>query len=328
MYRHWCASQSECCVGGRLISRGLGTLAQEQPDLAAQWDPEANGDITPETVQAGSSYRATWRCGKLCAHCKKPHVWQTTVCHRACHGSACPLCCGHKVCPCQSLAMLRPDLMREWAEENPLDPRTLGCACEIKVLWKCSKVPEHGSWSARIVTRAGSKATGCPKCANIARRVPRNERGLLEFEFPEIYAQLRVVPWSLEFLEGLTSGSKRRFWWRCTADDNRPAGCTCEHIWQATVHNRCIVRGTGCPYCSGHKVCFCISLAKKAPGMLDFWHFERNLKVSPQQMGMYSHRKVWWRHICPITGEEQAWQAIICKVSITYIRGVGAGLSG
>ena len=53
--------------------------------------------------------------------------------------------------------------------------------------------------------------------------------------------------------------------------------------------------------------------------MLDFWHFERNLKVSPQQMGMYSNRKVWWRHICPMTGEEHAWQAMISKVSEAYI---------
>ena len=209
--------------------------------------------------------------------------------------------------------------MMEWAEENLLDPQTLGYASKKKVLWKCSKFPEHGSWSARVMTRAGSKATRCPKCANLARRGSRDERGRLEFECPEIYAQLLVVPWSLEFLEGLTSGSIRRFWWRCTADDNRPAGCTCEHIWQANVYNRCNVRGTGCPYCSGHKVCFCTSVAKKVPGVLEFWHFERNVKVSPQQMGMCSYRKVWWRHICSTTGEEHEWQAAISSGCRAYM---------
>ena len=142
-------------------------------------------------------------------------------------------------------------------------------------------------------------------------------RGHLRFEFPEIYAQLQVVPWRLEFLQGLTSGSKRRFWWRCTADDNRPAGCTCEHVWQTMVQNRC--HGKGCPFCSGIQVCLCTSVAKKAPGMLEFWHFERNVKVSPQQIGMWSYRKVWWRHICATTGEEHEWQAIISSVSTAYM---------
>ena len=107
-----------------------------------QWDHESNGDVTPDNVQAGSSYMATWRYGKSCEECGKPHFWQARVNPRTTAlGSNCPVCSGHKVCSCQSLAMLRPDLMVEWHEDNLLDPQTLGCSSNQKALWTCSKHP-------------------------------------------------------------------------------------------------------------------------------------------------------------------------------------------
>ena len=275
--------------------------------------------MAPETVQAGSSYIATWQCGKCCNHCERPHAWQSGVYTRVCIGHACPLCSGHKVCSCQSLADLRPDLMLEWADTNSLNPQTLGCASAHQALWTCSKTPEHGSWSATIGDRAGSRATGCPRCANEAKRGPRNVRGLLKDEFPEVYALLLPVPWSFKMLEGLTSGSSRKVWWRCTQTQNRPPGCPHEHIWQASVLNRC-PRASGCPICSGHCVCPCNSIAEKASGMLVFWHFDSNKEVSPEQVGIYSHQKVWWRHICPTTGEEHEWQATISNTYLAHMQ--------
>ena len=42
-------------------------LAHNHPEVAAEWDWEANGARTPETVTAGSASKAVWRCG-LCGH--------------------------------------------------------------------------------------------------------------------------------------------------------------------------------------------------------------------------------------------------------------------
>ena len=262
-----------CSAGGRLISRGRGILVQERPDLVDQWDHELNGDMAPENVQAGSAYRATWRCSKCCGECGKPHVWQAMVKQRTkAKGSNCPVCSGHKVCSCQSLATLRPDVMLEWAEENSLDPQTLGCSSNQKALWTCSKNPKHGSWSGSIGHRAGPHASGCPRCANEALRGPRSARGLLKDEFPEVYTQIHPIPWSLGFLEGLTSGSSRKVWWRCLETQNRPPDCSHEHVWEAKVKQRCHHR-SGCPFCSGRCVCPRKSIAEKASGMLAFWHF-------------------------------------------------------
>ena len=54
--------------------------------------------------------------------------------------------------------------------------------------------------------------------------------------------------------------------------------------------------------------------------MLDFWHFDRNMEVSPEQVGICSHRKVWWRHICPTTGEEHEWQATVSNIYKAYMQ--------
>ena len=268
---------------------------------------------------------ATWRCGKSCEKCGTPHLWQARVDSRTkASGSNCPVCSGLKVCSCRSLATLRPDLMLEWADKNSLDPEALGCSSNQKALWTCSRKPEHGSWSARIGNRAKPNATGCPRCADEASHGPKDVHGHVKDEFPGVYAQILPVPWSLDLLEGLTSGSGRKFWWRCTETQNRPPNCQHEHIWQAYVRSRCL-QSSGCPFCSGRCVCPCESIAGKASGMLAFWHFDRNMEVNPEQVGIYSNRNFWWRHNCPTTGEEHEWQATVTHFSTAYMQGERLG---
>ena len=199
----------------RLISRGRGTLAQERPDLVREWDADANGGITPETVQAGAAYIATWRCGNCCKQCGEPHVWQAQVSGRAIDCRKCPLCSGHKVCFCQSLAEQRKDLMDEWDVEGnarvnpPLNPWSLGLGSRKKALWKC---PKHGIWPASIKNRTMG-TTGCPDCANNANRLPKVRRGRMKDEFPEVYAQLHPTlngNHNLESAEHLTAGSAKK----------------------------------------------------------------------------------------------------------------------
>ena len=55
------------------------------PDVSAEWDWEANGERTPETVAASSQIKTAWRCG-LCGH-----RWSATVSNRT-HGTGCPQC--------------------------------------------------------------------------------------------------------------------------------------------------------------------------------------------------------------------------------------------
>ena len=138
-------------------------------------------------------------------------------------------------------------------------------------------------------------------------------------EFPEVYAQLHPTlngDHDLHFAERVTSGSRKKLWWLCSADQNRPAGCTHEHAWQATVLDRC-GRLRGCPFCSGRLVCPCNSMAMKVPGVVAFWHFNKNTRFNPQEVSPSSNKRVWWWHTCPMTGEEHEWQANV----IAFVQG-------
>ena len=169
--------------------------------------------VTPETVQAGSRYIATWRCGKACEGCGTAHAWQARVQSQACMGRNCLLCSRTQVCPCQLLAEKQKDgVMAEWDWEGngrldpPLDPWSLGLGSRKRALWKC---PEHGSWSTCAYRRTGRHATGCPTCANEAKRGCRTQRGLLKDECPEVFAQLHP-----------------------TLNGGGPAVCRAPRIWQ------------------------------------------------------------------------------------------------
>ena len=83
------ARKSGCpyCVGKKVLA-GFNDLATTQPKIAAQWHPERNGQLTPQTVTAGSNKKAWWVC-------EEGHVWQAVINNRAGKlKNGCPVCAG------------------------------------------------------------------------------------------------------------------------------------------------------------------------------------------------------------------------------------------
>lgn len=74
----------------------------------------------------------------------------------------------------------------------------------------------------------------------------------------------------------ITPGSNYKVAWHCSTG-SRPEGCQHDHKWLNTVNNRS--RGDGCPFCSGHRVCPCTSLAA-LPHSAE-WHPSRNGDMQP-----------------------------------------------
>jgi len=272
------------------------SLAEEFPGIALQWDAQRNGEITPETVPAGSTFGAAWRCDIGCKHCGEPHVWHASVKTRCLHGRGCPFCSGHRVCKCQSMAAKYPQLTKEWDWDGNvgIDPFTLGCHSQKKVSWMC---PKHGAWSARVNNRRMRE--GCPECNNERKFGMLVRRGFLKIERPDIYAQLHPIKNVRVDVEQLTCGSHKKVWFLCTANANRPKGCHHEHAWQVRVLRRCQLRNSsGCPFCSGHLKCPCNAITAVAPAAMLFWDCSRNLGVNPAHVGPWSRKKFWWRHLC------------------------------
>ena len=86
-----CKKKSTGCpyCYGRIAYSGKNDLKTVNPDLANEWHPTKNGEITPEVILPNSNKKVWWKC-KRCGH-----EWQAVVSNRT-KGSKCPKCAQSK----------------------------------------------------------------------------------------------------------------------------------------------------------------------------------------------------------------------------------------
>ena len=137
---------------------GENDLAAVFPQLAAQWDAEKNGSLTPETVSPNSNRRVWWKC-------EKGHAYCAVIAYRAQSNSGCPYCTNRKVLPgFNDLATLEPAVAKEWHPtlNGALTPEMVTAGSHRKVWWQCAL---GHVWKAAIYPRTGKQRCGCPVCA-------------------------------------------------------------------------------------------------------------------------------------------------------------------
>ena len=136
---------------------GFNDLASQNPVLAAQWDTERNGTLTPQQVTLTSNRKAWWIC-------EKGHSFQAVIASRA-KGTGCPYCTNRKVLAgFNDLATVEPRIAAEWHPtlNGALTPEMGTVGSTKKVWWEC---PLGHVWKAAIYPRTGAKKCGCPVCA-------------------------------------------------------------------------------------------------------------------------------------------------------------------
>ena len=150
------------------------SLLELRPDLAKEWHPTKNGDLTPSDVSLHSGRNVWWLCPK-----NKNHEWPAIIAHRSI-GGGCPLCLGRHISTGKpkikvTLDKANPDLAKEWhpTKNGSLLPSMVTPGMKIKVWWLCPKNKNH-EWPARILNR--SHGAGCPECRNIKRKSTARRR--------------------------------------------------------------------------------------------------------------------------------------------------------
>lgn len=141
------------CSGHRLVT-GVNDLATIRPDLAAEWHPTKNGNLTPTDIIAGTNRAIWWQC-------KKGHEWKSQINNRI-SGNNCPVCIGKKVLVgYNDLATVMPNVAKEWhpTKNGELRPQDVTVGSNKKVWWKCEKGHE---WQTSISHR--SNGNRCPIC--------------------------------------------------------------------------------------------------------------------------------------------------------------------
>lgn len=77
------------CANKKTLA-GYNDLATTHPQLAKEWHPTKNNELTPDMFSAGSNKKVWWQC-------KQGHEWQAYIGTRASQKTRCPVCCNKKV---------------------------------------------------------------------------------------------------------------------------------------------------------------------------------------------------------------------------------------
>ena len=205
------------------------SLAILDPELAKQWHPTKNGELTPGDVTPGSNKKVWWKCDKA-----DDHEWDTRIADRA-KGDGCSCCSGKKVVPSNCLATLNPKLAREWhpTKNGDFTPNDITPGSNKIVWWKCDKADDH-EWTASIVNR--SNGSGC-SCCDGRTAVPSNCLATLN---PKLAREWHPTKNGDFTPNDITPGSKKKVWWKCDKAD--------DHEWYTTIKDRS--NGDGCPWCT------------------------------------------------------------------------------
>jgi len=122
-------------------------------ELAKEWHPTKNSELSPKDVTSNSHKKVWWVC-------KNGHEWQALISNRN-NGNKCPFCSGFYATPENNLLISNPELAKEWhpTKNGNLSPSQVSPNTHKKVWWICKY---NHVWQARIDSR--NTGNTCPKC--------------------------------------------------------------------------------------------------------------------------------------------------------------------
>lgn len=258
------------------------SLLEQRPEIAKQWHPHKNSRLNASQVTFMSNIKVWWRCSK-------GHEWQVPVSDRT-SGRGCPYCSGRRAHASHCLSNADPVLTREWhpVKNGSLRPSSVTPSSGRVVWWLCK---EGHAWQCSIHSRrAGVR---CYECAKVGLK-PRS----LWVKYPRLAREFHPTKNGGLSPRDIAGRSGKNFWWQCRN----------KHEWRATAANRS--GGRGCPYCGGKKILPESSFGASKPGLVKEWCRRKNLPITPFNVAIFSHKKVWWK-----CAKSHLWRAVISSRS-------------
>jgi len=147
--------QSGCPACAGRLATADNCLETLHPEIAQEWHPTRNGDLTPRDVVPGSEKVVWWRC-------EKGHEWRAEIVSRT-SGVGCKRCSKRIASPEYNLRVVAPEVADEWHPtlNKELRPEDVLPKSHRKVWWLCSA--RHHKWKATVASRTGGR--GCRLCA-------------------------------------------------------------------------------------------------------------------------------------------------------------------
>lgn len=142
-----------------VMTRKSQSLNNTYPNIAKEWHPTKNGELTADMVAPMTNKKIWWlgECG---------HEWLMSVQIRTYHNCGCPICSGKRIVSgINDLLTKYPRVCDEWFYEKNseigLFPDNVAPHSDKKAWWKCSTC--GFIWKSKIDSRTRMKA-GCPEC--------------------------------------------------------------------------------------------------------------------------------------------------------------------
>lgn len=212
------------------------SLLDAFPDIAAQWDYEANGTLRPESVSYGSNKIVWWIC-PICGNSYQKKISNRTApAKRSVESKKCPICLGRVILPgVNSLKAKYPEIIdNEWDfVKNTIDPDTIPPTCRKKVWWICPNGHSYQSLPGNKIYHNGGD---CPFCSS-QKLYNETSLGYLNPELSKEWHPFKngnLTPFDV------FANTNKYIWWLCPI---------CGHEWRAKVSNR-NVNKRGCPHCA------------------------------------------------------------------------------
>ena len=131
-------------------------LALSYPDIAKQWHPTKNGELTPDKVLSNTTKKVWWLCDN-------GHEYEHSVNQRTSRTRVCPYCSGYRIGQGNSFADKSPEAAAEWdyKKNKGKSPSEVSASTHSKYWFKCKL---NHSYKAPPASRTAGH--GCPKCTN------------------------------------------------------------------------------------------------------------------------------------------------------------------
>jgi len=252
-------------------------LTSTHPAIAADWHPTANGVITPDTVSAGSKFRAAWVC-----QVDPQHEVVQRVDYRV-QGGGCQVCKTARELGQNNLLVKYPAIAKQWHpnKNGELRPDQVMPASHKRAWWQCESNPEH-AWYAVISNRTMVDA-GCPFCAGVLV----DDTNSLASRYPQVAEEWHPTKNGELRPDQVTWGSRSSVWWQCEFG----------HEWRVAIKTR-TVRGHRCPKCAGVFLTDENRLSLRFPEIAEEWHPTKNRRLWPKEL-LGNFKSVSNRHLAP-----------------------------
>ena len=297
------------------------TLAEKNPEIAKQWHPTKNGDLTPSDVSAGSHDDAWWLLPYDDPETGKhfDFEWEAEIRGRALKNISCPFLSGRAVWSgFNDLATCYPEVAAQWHpnKNGDITPEQVYKYDPDKYWWLLlydnPKTGKHFDfeWKASVKARTSLKS-GCPYLTGNAVWIGFND---LRTEYPEVAAQWHPTKNGELKPENFTASSGKHIWWYLPYDDPE-TGNHFDFEWEAEIKTR-TKRGYACPFLSGQAVWPGFNdLRSRFPMIAAEWHPTKNGNRTPENIYYKADIKVWWLlpYDDPETGNhfDFEWESLI-----------------